>query len=326
MITIGSKKIATNIFLAPLAGCTDLSFRLIAREHGAQFCFFEMIDANSLIYMRRKNLEILKTHKDDAPIGAQLLGSDPAAMLAAAEKLLTLIDPVFLDINAACPAKKVIKKKAGSHLLQDPDRLCEIIKKLAAALPLPITVKLRVGYDKKDPEAIAETARRCEDSGASAIFVHGRTKSQGYSGDIDYDSIKTIKNKIKVPLFGIGNILTPDLAKAMFDKTGCDGIMVARGSLGNPWIFKDIENYLKDGTEPAQKNHAMRLKALKKHLSYIERYKNNGIVNKMGEMRKVALWYLKGFPGAPRIRDRICRTKGYAELIEAIDTLFVPTQ
>ena len=321
MIKIGNANINTNIFLAPLSGCSDLPFRLIAREHGAKFCFYEMTDANSLIYERRGTFEILKTHKKDSPLAAQLLGSDPDIMVDAAQRLLKLVDIPFLDINCACPAKKVIKKKAGAHLLRDTPRLYNILKKLIPSLPIPITIKIRIGYDIKDPRHIITMVKHCEELGVAAIFVHGRLMTQGYAGDIDYDFIKKIKDSAKIPVFGSGNIFGHETAKKMLDETGCDGILVARGALGNPWIFREIEEFIKNGTVPKEVSLEEKKNVLKKHLSYLDKYKGISEFGKIGLMRKAAIWYLKNIPNAARVRSLITSTKTYPKMIELVDGL-----
>ena len=217
MIKIGNASIDTNILLAPLAGCSDLPFRLISREHGAKFCFYEMIDSNSLIHDRHETYGNLKTDKKDSPIAVQLLGSDPEGMLEAAERLLGLVSASFLDINCACPAKKVIKKRAGAHLLRDAPRMYDILKKLVPALLLPITIKIRTGFDKKDDNYIVDMVKHCEDTGVAAIFVHGRLKTQGYAGGVDYGAIKKIKDAVRIPVFGSGNIFSGESAKTMLN-------------------------------------------------------------------------------------------------------------
>ncbi len=320
MIKIGTKAINTNVFLAPLAGCSDLALRLICREHGAQFCFFEMIDANSLIHNRQRSLRLIKTLETDMPIAAQLLGRDPEILLEAAERLISLVNITFLDLNCACPVRKVVRRKTGAYLLTDQDVLSKIIKKLSAALPIPITAKIRIGYAKKDLKEISETAKLIAHSGASAIFVHGRTKTQGYSGEVDYESIKAVKDAVRIPVFGSGNIFNPQLAKKMFEESGCDGILVARGALGKPWIFKDIETYL-NGRNPASISMPERKATLKKHLEYLDRYKEVKDAVKIGFMRKVALWYLKQFAHSARVRGGICSVKNYSAMLELIDNL-----
>ena len=281
-----------KIYLAPMAGITDLPLRLISRGLGAKHCFFEMLDAKATVYNHPASRRCLKTLKKDFPIAAQLVGGDPCVMLDAAEKLATLVDISFLDINSACPAKKIIKKGAGAALLNDTATLGKIIKKLSSKLRIPITVKLRTGFNKRDIKDCVKTAKICQTNGASTVFIHGRTSSQGYYGDIDYESIKAVKAALKIPVFGSGNILNPFMAKKMLDETGCDGILVARGALGNPWIFKDIENYLKKGMTLKRPTLAAKKKVLKKHLAYIEKYNDMTDSNKTGFMGRVTKWYL----------------------------------
>ncbi len=319
MITIGSTHILTNIFLAPLSGCSDLAFRLIARECGAKFCFFEMVDAHSMLSPNPKKFNILKTLEQDTPIAAQLLGADPAIMLEAAQVLLKQVHVCFLDVNSACPVKKVIKKGAGAFLLNTPEKLSRIIQTLSSSLPVPVTVKLRIGYYSPDLAVLLKLVKTCEASGASALFVHGRTREQGYSGNTDYKAIRVIKHAVKIPVFGSGNIFTPPLAKRMFDETDCDGILVARGAFGNPWIFCDIENLIHHGSVLSERHISLKKTILKKHLSYIARYKDCTPLGKVGFMRKVTLWYLKGFPGASKIRGQVSTIPDYETLLHFIE-------
>lgn len=309
----------TKVYLAPMSGTTDLPMRLMSREFGARFCFLEMLDSKSMPYKRPKTNSILKTIKKDSPVAAQLLGSEPSIMLDAAQKVLELVDISFLDINSGCPAPKVIRKGSGAALLEKPQILGKIIKKLSSNLKIPVTVKLRTGFYKKDIGKCVKIARIAEENGASQIFIHGRTMSQGYAGEIDYESIKAVKSAVKIPVSGSGNIFGPQMAKKMIDETNCDGILVARGALGNPWIFRDIENYLKTGKTTKAPSLAEKKKALKQHLAYIEKYSDMKQAHKIGFMGKVAMWYLKGLPGATRTRDQICRTKSYEELLKLIN-------
>ena len=310
-----------KIYLAPMSGITDLPLRLISRRFGAAQCFFEMLHSNSIIYGHPKNRRILRTLKEDSPIAAQLLGADPGLMLDAAQKLITLVDISFLDINSACPVKKVVKKGEGAALLRNHAKLGRIIKKLSSGLEVPVTVKLRTGFDKRDVRECVRTARLCEDKGASIVFIHGRTRLQGYSGDVDYESIRAVKNALKIPVFGSGNIFNPVMAEKMFTETGCDGILVARGALGNPWIFRDIRQYLKNGKLPATRRLPVKIKALKEHLGYINKYNDMKGTHKSGLIGKVAMWYLKGFPNASRVREKVFKMKSYDELINLIDNV-----
>ncbi|MFH1384826.1 MAG: tRNA dihydrouridine synthase DusB [Candidatus Omnitrophota bacterium] len=321
MITIGFQKIKTNIFMAPLSGCADLSFRLMMRMYGAQFCFFEMVDANAILHRHAKTVRLLRLDPKDTPIAAQLLGSSASQMLDAAYQLLSYAPVSFIDINSACPVKKVIKKKSGAYLLKDIPLLEKIIQKMASTLPVPVTVKLRIGFEAITIKSIITLAKKCEAAGAGALFVHGRTRQQGYSGDINYKGIAAIKKHVAIPVFGSGNILSPFLAKKMFDETGCDGILVARGAFGNPWIFKDIGRYLKTGTVPSKKNLMTKISALKKHLSYVDTYNEFRGPGKIGFMRKVAQWYLTGFPDARKLRAHVTHVDDYERLVKVIESL-----
>jgi len=316
MIKIGNVNMHTNVLLAPLSGCTDLSFRLVARERGAKFCFYEMLDANSLTHNRRQSFAILATNKDDSPIAGQILGAEGEIILDAAQRILSRVKLSFLDINCACPAKKVIKKKAGAHLLRDTPRLYSILKKVIPAVNVPVTIKIRIGYDAKDTHHITALAKHCEDLGVAAIAVHGRLAKQGYAGEVDYEHIKKIKEAVNIPVFGSGNVFSPVLAKKMLDETGCDGVLVARGALGNPWIFGQIEEYLKHSITPREIPIEEKKKALMKHLSYLQKYKDISRKGMVGFMRKIAMWYLKGMPKASRIRENIMRANSYEDIIK----------
>ncbi len=266
-------------------------------------------------------MRIITTLPKDRPIAAQILGSDPDMVLDAAQKLTSLVNISFLDINGACPAPKVVRKRAGAYLLNDTQRLGRIIKKLAGGLSVPVTVKLRSSFDKRDIQRSVDTARICRDNGASLIFFHGRTRLQGYAGNVDYEVIKAVKEAVDIPVYGSGDILNPFLAKKMFDATGCDGILVARGAFGNPWIFRDIEYYLAKGTLPADRKLWIKKRVLKRHLAYLEKYKTALPFNKISIMAKISMWYLKSLPNARRIRERLGRIKDYPELRRIIDSV-----
>ena len=323
MIKIADKEILPNIIMASMSGCTDLAFRTMARRYGAELCFFEMLDAMSLIMKNARVLRMLKTNSKDRPIAAQLLGGDPLKMLDAAYVLLdTVPDIAFLDINSACPVQKVLKIKAGAYLMRSPGALFKTAKILSDKLRLPVTVKIRAGYDKIDPVFLVDLAKCLEDNGISAIFVHGRTCKQMYSGKVDYASIREVKNAVSIPVFGSGDIFSPELAKKMIDETGCDGITVARGALGTPWIFKDIKNYLETKKLTEHKNIInKRKRAMKEHIEYIIKYKKHEIEKNFGFMKKIAMWYTKGFPDSTTLRDKICKTKNYDEFMDLINTI-----
>lgn len=323
MIKIGNNEIPSNIIMAPMSGCADLAFRTTVRKYGAKLCFFEMVDATSLIMKSTKTFQMLKTNSKDRPIAAQLIGSDPIQMLNASYILLdTLPDIMFLDINSACPVGKVLKKKSGAYLMKSPDTLIKIAETLSNKLHLPVTVKIRTGYAQNDLSFLTDLARRLEGAGISAVFIHGRTCKQMYSGEIDYKSIREVKNAVSIPVFGSGNIFSPELAKKMFDETGCDGITVARGALGTPWIFKDIEKYLKTGKPTKPKNNTDKKRiALKEHIGYVKKFRERSCEGNVGFMKKIAMWYTKGFPDATSIRNKICKIKNYCELSDFINNL-----
>ncbi len=319
MIKIGNKTIDTNIFLAPLSACSDLPYRLIAREHGARFCFLEMLDAQSVIYKNPRAFEIMQTTAGDDPIAGQLLGAEPEMLYKAANMMMERVNIQLLDINAACPARKVIKKGAGSCFFREPERLFKIIEYLAAKLPVPITVKLRVGLNQVDKAQATLIAKGCEAAGAAAMFVHGRTRSQENFGEVDYSAIRAVKEAVKIPVFGSGNVLNPVLAKKMFDEAGCDGILVAKGSFGNPWIYRDIEDYLAKGSYESRMDLSLKLATLKRHLGYIRHYKEKETIRGMGLLGKISMWYLKGFAEASRLRSQVFSAKTYDELLGIID-------
>lgn len=321
MIKIGNRKFDTNIFLAPLAGCSDMAFRLMCREYGAGMAFFEMISSNALVHGRTKTESLLKTVKKDNPVAGQLLGSDPVLLEEAAFRMLELAPVKFIDINVACPVKKVVNNGQGAALLEKPRRLYSILKRLSKKIPVPVTVKMRIGFNSINIVRITRIARKCEEKGASALFVHGRTRAQFYSGTVNYDVIKRIKEAVTIPVFGSGDVLTPSLAKKMFDETGCDGILVARGAFGSPWIFRDIDRYFKTGQIPIKVHKARRLSILKKHLSYVNKYTPAEAYSKLGFMRKVALWYIKDFAGAAKGRGRAAIANSYEEMLKIVDKL-----
>lgn len=283
-----------KIYLAPMSGITDLPFRLVSREFGAEQCFFEMLDAHVTLCGHPASRRPLKTVEQDTPIAAQLVGSDPCVMLDAAQKVRSLVDISFLDINSACPVKKIIKKGAGAALLENTATLANIITTLSSRLPIPITVKLRTGFNTRDIKKSVATAKLCEAHGASMIFIHGRTRSQGYAGNVDYESIKAVKEAVSIPVVGSGNIFAPVMAKKMLDETGCDGLLVARGALGNPWLFRGIEHYLHKGGTFRKPALGVRKKVLAKHLAYIEQYNDMTETNRAGYKDKVTTWYLEG--------------------------------
>jgi tRNA-dihydrouridine synthase B len=293
----------------------------MCRRHGCAFAFFEMLDANGLTYGHKKTLGMIRTVPEDAPIGAQVLGADPDMVLEACHIILTSSKPLLIDLNFACPAKKVLKKKAGAYMLKEPQKAGKIVKKLASSLSLPVTVKIRQGYAKEDTSSGLKLARICQDNGASAVFIHGRTAAQGYSGRVNYNSIAEIKKVLKIPVFGSGDVFTPELAKKMLDETGCDGVLIARGAMGNPWIFKQTEAFLKDGTHASPLSYEEIISTAKEHLQLFKEYKHGLEKYYIGHMRKIAMWYTKGMPYSKRARESLMCAQTYVELLGILDRL-----
>lgn len=320
MLKIGNAELETNVILAPLSGCTDLPFRSIARDHGCKFAFFEMLDSSALFHGHKKTLKMLSTNENDSPIGAQILGADPAMVLDACQMILEHSKPTMMDLNCACPAKKVIRKKAGSYLLKDQKKAAKIIKKMASSLPLPVTVKLRAGFGKIGDLEGLKLAKIAQENGASAVFMHGRSASQGYAGRVDYEAIKKAKESLKIPLIASGDILTPQLAKEMLDRTGCDGILVARGAMGSPWIFGQIESHLK-GEKPLSPSYEEIRQTAKRHLRLYRDFRESKEKYFLGHLRKIAMWYSKGLPYSKRAREDITGASSYDEVVGVLDKL-----
>jgi tRNA-dihydrouridine synthase B len=323
MLKIGNYILKSKLILAPLSGCSDLAFRLICRQHGCKFAFYEMLDAHGLTYGHKKTLEMLESTKKDSPIGVQILGSDPDRCLEAANIILAHSKPKIIDLNFACPAKKVLKKGCGSALIKNPKQAAKVVKKLSSYLSLPVTVKVRAGYHTNDGKEGILLSRMCEDNGVQAVFFHGRSMSQGYSGRVNYDAIKQAKKSLKTPVFGSGDVFSPELAKEMLDKTGCDGVLIARGAFGAPWIFDQTENYLKDPSSTVNSvSYEMIVDTAKEHLKIYKNWKKL-IPEKyyIGHLRKIGIWYSKGLPYSKRAREAISYAKTFDEIIDILDKL-----
>lgn len=290
VLSIGNLRISSPLVLAPMAGITDLPFRLLNRSFGCDLAFTEMISANSLIYGSKQTKKMLFTTQEDGPLGIQLLGRDPEALKIA----LDLIGPDnydIIDFNAACPVKKVISRGEGSALLKQPDLLEKILKTLISAAAAPVTVKIRSGWDDSSVNA-RDVAMCAQDAGAQGIFIHGRTKAQGYSGTVDYRTIAAVKKAVRIPVIASGDALTPHLIQKMLHETGCDGIAIARGALGNPWIFPQTREFLSGNTSPLPAISDI-IAIMKQHLdANIDFYgEQTGVIL----FRKFFAWYTRGY-------------------------------
>ena len=261
---IGSLNLSGNIFLAPMAGVTDLPFRVLCREKGASLVYTEMISAKALHYRDKNTLEMARTHPDEMPIGVQIFGHEPEIMAEAAAFFSDQPHIALIDINMGCPAPKIVKNGEGAALMLKPDLARQIVRETVKASKKPVTVKIRRGWDEASANAV-EIASICEEEGAALVTVHGRTREQQYSGTVDLDCIRKVKQALTIPVTGNGDIRLPEDAIRMLEETGCDAVMVGRGARGNPWIFEDIQSYLKYGSYNRTLSNEERLWTIMKH-------------------------------------------------------------
>ncbi|WP_457576556.1 tRNA dihydrouridine synthase DusB [Desulfomarina sp.] len=305
MLTIAGLSFDSPFILAPLAGYTDLPFRLLCRRYGAGYSVSEMISCHGITYRQKKTLGMLQTTEEEQPVSFQLFGDDPDIMAEAAS-IMTEHNPAMIDINMGCPVKKVTRRGAGAALMSEPQLAGQIIKKVVNATPLPVTVKIRCGINAKQLNGV-DFARMAEQAGVSAIAVHGRTWSQGFSGSADHAVLAEIKKSVMVPVIGNGDILTYNDGLKLMKDTGCDGVMIGRGALGNPWIFSG-------------KNRPDSFKKIKtaalEHLDLIEQFLPADRV--LGYIKNHLSRYFKGLPGSSRIRQNIFSCRSVRELREEI--------
>lgn len=300
--------------LAPMAGVTDLPFRLLCKEQGAGLLCMEMISAKALIYKNRNTKLLLEIHPEEFPVSLQLFGSDPDIISEAA---CQIEDRPFqiLDINMGCPVPKVVKNGEGSALMNQPRLVHEIVKKTVQAIDKPVTVKIRKGFDDQHVNAV-EIAKIIEDAGAAAVAVHGRTREQYYSGRADWEIIARVKEAVSIPVIGNGDVTSGEAALEMRRQTGCDGVMVGRGAQGNPWIFSELVEYERTGKMPERPGPGEIREMMLRHARLQIQYKGEYLG--IREMRKHVSWYTKGLPGSARLREAINRTESYEELEELL--------
>jgi tRNA-dihydrouridine synthase B len=305
-------------FLAPLAGISNLPLRLIARSLGCALAYTEMISANGLIRKTAKTYEYLETCAEDHPLGAQVFGADPE-IVAQASRIIADSGADLIDINMGCPVKKVIKTGSGAILMKDPERVARIITSVKKAVSIPVTVKIRSGWTHGSINAV-EIARIAESSGADAITVHARTADQGYSGVADWKVIAEVKKAVKIPVIGNGDIWRPKDAVRMLKETSCDAVMVGRGALGNPWIFKGIIQVCSGQTENYLPSLDQRQKMIRNHWEMEIQFLGDKLADK--RFRKHLLWYTKGLEGASRFREMAGKLKDGEAILNELNEYF----
>lgn len=316
MFKIGNVEIENKVVLAPMAGVCNSAFRRIIKEMGAGLLYAEMVSDKALVYNNEKTKDMLYMTESERPISQQIFGSDKKSFVEAAKIIEKSMHPDIIDINMGCPVPKVaVKSQAGSALLKDPDKIYDIVKAVKEVVNVPVTVKIRSGWDKNSINAVL-VAKTCEKAGASAIAVHPRTRSQGYSGKADWNIIKEVKDAVNIPVIGNGDILSAKDAKQMIDETGCDAVMIGRGTLGNPYLIKQVVRYLEDGVLLPDQSPTERMETCLKHFNYLLEIKPEKVA--ILEMRTHAAWYLKGLPSGVKIKKILYELKTKEEFINTI--------
>lgn len=312
---IGNIEIENCLALGPMAGVTDLPFRLLCKEMGCNMLYTEMVSAKAILYKNKNTKELLNIDKNEHPVGVQLFGSDPDIMAQIAAQVEEG-ECDFIDINMGCPVPKIVNNGEGSALLKQPKLVEEILTKMVKTVNKPVTVKIRKGFENGTVYAV-EIAKIAESCGVSAIAVHGRTREQYYSGKADWDVIKDVKKAVKIPVIGNGDIFSAEDAKAMKEYTGCDGLMVARGARGNPWIFREIKEYLENGNVIDKPTINDIREMIIRHAKMLVDYK--GEYTGIREMRKHIAWYTAGLPHSAELRRMCNQIETMENLIETVN-------
>lgn len=321
-LKIGNVELENNLILAPMAGVTDLPFRIICKKYGNPgLVCNEMVSSKAIVYEDEKTALMLNCKDEKRPISMQIFGSEPKVMGEAAKRVSEIAD--ILDVNMGCPAPKVVKNGDGSKLLQNLDLVRDIVNEVVKNSSKPVTVKIRKGWDSDHIVAV-EAAKIIEEAGASAIVVHGRTREEFYTGSADWDIIRQVKEAVKIPVIGNGDVKTEEDAKKMFEETNVDGIMIGRGTLGNPWIFKKIAYYLENGMKLPEISNLEKYNVILEHFNLLELEKGEYTATR--EIRKHIAWYVKGLPNASAMRDEINRIDSSIDFRKVLKEYFNITE
>ena len=316
-LKIGNVELENRYILGPMAGVTDLPFRLLCKEQGAGLLCMEMVSAKAIYYNNRNTESLLEIHPDETPVSLQLFGSDPKIMSEMAKRIEERPFAI-LDVNMGCPVPKVVRNGEGSALMKEPKLVYEIVSALVKAIDKPVTVKIRKGFDDDHVNAV-EIAKIIEEAGAAAVVVHGRTREQYYSGKADWDIIRQVKEAVSIPVIGNGDVTSPQKADELVRRTGCDGIMIARGAEGNPWIFSEMIRWEETGELPPRPDKDEIREMMLKHARLQLEYK--GEFCGIREMRKHVAWYTKGLKGAARLREKVNAVESLEELENLLTSL-----
>ena len=316
---IGNTEIKNNLILAPMAGVTDLPFRLLCKEQGAGLLCMEMVSSKAISFHNKNTEALLTIDPAEHPVSLQLFGADPDII---SEMAAYIEDKPFdiLDLNMGCPVPKVAGNGEGSALMKNPKLVEQIVSKTVRAIKKPVTVKIRKGFDEEHVNAV-EIARIAEASGAAAVAVHGRTREQYYSGQADWDIIRQVKEAVKIPVIGNGDIYSPESARAMLKETGCDGLMIGRAARGNPWIFRRIDTFLQTGSDPGRPSAREVRDMMLRHARMLIEYK--GEYTGIREMRKHVGWYTAGYPHSAKLRAEVNEVTGLADLEELLTKMML---